>query len=123
MKALSELTGSEKARLLHELFPKEMPLLLADIKAFCENFRHNKEAYRPQWGSGFISFDYWQRLAEETSGILEKHTINMTRSSKVFADQLYFTYTAMLVTDRIIKYAEQTSQDEKFKLVVLALFT
>lgn len=123
MKPLNNLSGSEKARLLHELFPNEMPLLLEDIKIFCENFRHNKEVYRSQWASGFMSFDYWQKLGEETAGILEKHTSNILRSSKIFSDQLYFTYTSLFVTDRIIKYAEYKSKNEKFKLIVQALFT
>jgi len=123
MKPLITLSGSEKARLLHELFPDEMPLLLEDIKTFCENFKHNKEVYRAQWVEGFMSFDYWQSLSEETAGILKKHTFNMVRSSKVFADQLYFTYTSLFVTDRIIKYAEFQSTNEKFKKLVLVLFT
>ncbi|SDD66335.1 hypothetical protein [Pedobacter soli] len=123
MKPLTDLSGSEKARLLHELFPKEIPLLLADIKMFCESFKQNKEVFRSQWGDGFMSFDYWQNHSEETAGILRKHTFNMTRSSKVFSDQLYFTYTSLFVTDRIIKYAEHQSKDEKFKLIVQVLFT
>ncbi|WP_029275696.1 hypothetical protein [Pedobacter borealis] len=123
MKSLSTLSGSEKARLLHELFPSEMPMLLEDIKMFCENFKHNKEVYRSQWGEGFMSFDYWQTLSEETAAILKKHTYNMVKSSRMFSDQLYFTYTSLFVTDRIIKYAEHRSRDEKFKLIVQVLFT
>lgn len=123
MRALSVLTGSEKARLLHDLFPNEIPLLLEDISLFCGDFKAEKEKYREKWNSGFMSFDYWQSLAEETAGIIKKHGFNMKKSSRVFSDQLYFTYTSLFVTDRIIKYAEQHSKDEKFKLVVQALFT
>lgn len=123
MRALSLLTGSEKARLLHDLFPNEIPLLLEDISLFCAAFEAEKEKYREKWNSGFMSFDYWQSLAEETAGIIKKHGFNMKKSSRVFSDQLYFTYTSLFVTDRIIKYAEQHSKDEKFKLVVRALFT
>jgi len=122
MKALRLLSGAEKARLLHDLFPEEMPLLLEDIRQFCEDFKAGKEEYRKAWDSGFMSFDYWQTLAEETAGILKRHTVNMVRSSRVFSDQLYFTYTSLFVTDRIVKYAAKGSQDEKFKQAVILLF-
>lgn len=123
MKALMNLTGAEKARLLHDLFPLEIPSLLEDIAKFCEDFKADKEKYRAQWNSGFMSFDYWQGLADETAVILKKHSPFMKKSSRVFAEQLYFTYTSLFVTDRIIRYAEHHSKDEKFKLVVQALFT
>jgi len=121
MKALNQLMGSEKARLLHELFPEEIPLLIEDIAAFCEDFKANKAVYRPLWKNGFMSFDYWQGLAEETAGILKKHKHGM-KSSRVFSDQLYFTYTSLFVTDRILKYADKCD-NEKFRLAAQLLFT
>jgi len=58
MKSLNSLSGSEKARLLHELFPQEIPALLEHISKFCSDFKAEKEHYRTQWKSGFMSFDY-----------------------------------------------------------------
>lgn len=46
----------------------------------------------------------------------------MIKSSRVFSDQLFFTYTVFFVNDRIIKYAENVSENEKFKLAVTLLF-
>jgi hypothetical protein len=123
MKALNTLTGSEKARLLHELFPQEMPELLDNIERFCRDFKAEKEFYREKWSSGFMSFDYWQSLSEETAGLVKKHKHSMLKSSRVFSDQLFFSYTSLFVTDRIIKYAEQYSKEEKFKQAVALLFT
>ena len=123
MNALTTLAGSAKARLLHELFPNEIPELLENISQFCINFKENKEAYRKDWNSGFMSFDYWLSLSEETAVLLKRHTFQMIRSSKVFSDQLYFTYTSLFVTDRIVKYAEKISTNEKFKQAVTLLFT
>ncbi len=122
MKNLNTLTGSEKARLLHELFPNEIPALLENIISFCEYFKINQEEYRKSWNSGFMSFDYWLSLSEETAGLLKKYTHSMVKSSRVFSDQLYFTYTSLFVTDRIIKYAEKVSTDEKFKQAVILFF-
>jgi len=118
MKAIEDLTNTEKARLLHDLFPAEMPLFLAHLKNFCNDFRENKERYAKDWDSGFIGFDYWYSLTEETAGILKRHTYNMAKSSRVFSDQLFFTYTSLFVNDRIIKYADHKSMNEKFKIAV-----
>lgn len=121
MKALHTLTGAEKARLLHELFPDEIPTLLEAIEEFCADFKASKEEYREHWKEGFMPFEYWQGLAEETAGLLKKYKFNMKRSSRVFSDQLYYTYTSLFVTDRIVKYAE-ASDNAKFKLIVQAFF-
>lgn len=123
MKALHTLDGAAKARLLHDLFPHEMPALLDAINAFCADFAERKEEYRASWKDGFMPFDYWFSLSKETAELIKKYGFNLKRSSKVFSDQLYFTYTAMFVTDRIAKYAENTSTDEKFKLMVRVLFS
>lgn len=42
----------------------------------------------------------------------------MIRSNKVFFDQLYFNLQALFVNDRLIKYADKISGNEKFKLMV-----
>lgn len=91
MKALMNLTGADNARLLHDLFPLEIPSLLEDIAKFCEDFLADKEKFRAQWNSGFMSFDYWQSLADETVVILKKYSLCIKKSSRVFSEQLYFT--------------------------------
>lgn len=122
MKALKNLTNTEKARLLHDLFPEEMPLFLAHLQNVCNDFRENKEQYAKGWDSGFIGFDYWFSLSEETAGILKRHALNMSKSSKVFSDQLFFTYTCLFVNDRIIKYADHKSANDKFKIAVNLIY-
>lgn len=122
MKALHTLTGVEKAKLLHDLFPDEIPTLLEAIEEFCADFKARPEEYRKHWKDGFMTFEYWLGLAEETAGLLKKYKFNMKRSSRVFSDQLYFTYTSVFVTDRIVKYAEHASENARFKLIVQAFF-
>lgn len=122
MKAIEDLTNTEKARLLHDLFPAEIPLFLEHLKNVCNDFRENKEQYAKEWKSGFMGFDYWFSLSEETAGILKRHTHNMTKSSRVFSDQLFFTYTCLFVNDRIIKYADHKSVNGRFKIAVSLIY-
>jgi len=123
MKPLHTLTGSAKARLLHELFPGEIKGFIKYLREYSSHFCGHAEHYREQWKNGFLSFDYWLSLSGETTRLLERYEHDMTRNSKVFAEQLYFGYTGLFVTDCIVKYAERVSTDEKFKLTVLAFFT
>ena len=125
MKALNQLTNTDKAKLLHELFPDEIPALLDDIQAVYANFKANKEAYAKTWNFGLMSFDMWLQLAEQADKLINKHCTNMVRSSKVFSEQLFhsFDYTVLFVNDRIIKYAEGKSENNRFKMAVALFFT
>ncbi|RKR84270.1 hypothetical protein BDD43_4502 [Mucilaginibacter gracilis] len=125
MKALNQLTNTDKGKLLHELFPDEIPALLDNIQDVCAHFKSNRETYAKTWDFGLMSFDMWLQLAEQAEAIINKHRSNMVRSSKVFSEQLFhsFDYTVLFVNDRIIKYAEGKSENSKFKLAVILLFT
>lgn len=52
MKALDKFENTDKLRLLYDLFPQEMPFVLNDILAFCEDFKNNIDEYRKSWNSG-----------------------------------------------------------------------
>jgi len=42
----------------------------------------------------------------------------MAKNSRIFSDQLFFTYTSIFVNDSIIRYADQVSQNQKFKIAI-----
>lgn len=95
MKALNEYTNTDKAKLLHGFFPQEIPKLLNAIEAFCADFRENKEAHREAWKNGFLAFDFWFRLSEETANLIKQYRVDMLKSSSVFANQLCYSYTCL----------------------------
>lgn len=123
MKKLVEFNNGDKLRLLHDLFSDEIPMLLDHLQQVCADFREHKESYAKDWNNGFMPFDYWFSLSEQTAGLIKKYRFNMVRSSRVFSDQLSFTYAVIFVNDRIIKYADKFAADEKFKQAVILLFT
>lgn len=122
MKALHDFTNTDKAKLLHGFFSQEIPDLLNAIETFCAEFKENKEEHRKVWSSGFLGFDFWSGLSEETAGLIKKYQADMLKSSCVFAEQLCFGYTSLFLNDRIIKYADQVSQNQKFKIAVELLY-
>lgn len=123
MKALDKFDNRDKLRLLHDLFPKEIPMVLDHIQEVCADFKTNWEAYAKEWNDGFMPFDYWLGLSEQTAGLIKKYRLDMIRSSKVFSDQISYTYAVIFVNDRIVKYANSHSRNEKFRLAVTLLFT
>ncbi|MCX2479359.1 hypothetical protein OQY15_09680 [Pedobacter sp. MC2016-15] len=121
MKPLLEFTNTMKNKLLFDLFPNELPIFLEHLEKVCIDLETNKESYSQEWDTAFMPFSYWLSLSNATMDIIKKHSYNMKKSSKVFSDQLFYTYTSLFVIDRIIKFAER-SKDDKFKLAVVLLY-
>ena len=122
MKSVTRLDNTAKAKLLHELFPEEAGLFLMHLKQVCPEFERQQQQYRESWDFGFFSFNEWLSLSRQTLQRIERFEFNMSRSSKVFSDQLCFNLQALFVNDRIIKYADKISSNEKFKLMVQVLY-
>lgn len=122
MKALNKFQNTDKLKVLHELFPEEIPLVLDHIQQVCMDFQDNKQTYAKNWNDGFMPFDYWFNLSEQTAELIKKYRFNMVRSSRVFSDQLSYSHAVLFVNDRIVKYAENVCTNNKFKLAVALLF-
>ena len=122
MRSITQLHNTAKAELLHELFPEEAGSFLTHLKQVCLDFEQHQQQYRESWDFGFFSFDEWLSLSRQTLERMEKFEFNMTRSSKVFSHQLCFNLQALFVNDRVIKYADKISSNEKFKLMVQVLY-
>lgn len=123
MKTFKTFTNTDKAKLLHDLFPEEIPALLNEIQRVCAEFQKHKEKYAKDWDFGLMTFEMWLYLSEQANEIITRYRFNMVRSSRVFADQLCFTHAVLFINDRIIKYAEGVSKNEAFKLAVKMLYS
>lgn len=122
MKSNTNLDNTAKAKLLHELFPEEVKPFIEHLKQVCSDFEEHQQQYRESWDFGFFSFDEWLSLSRQTMERIKRFELDIIRSSKVFSDQLCFNLQALFVNDRIIKYADKISTNEKFKLMVQVLY-
>ena len=122
MKSLAQSDNTAKAKLLHELFPEEVKPLIENLKQVCADFEEREQEYRAGWNFGFFSFDQWLSLSRQTMQRIERFEPDMVRNSRVFSEQLCFNLQALFVNDRIIKYAEKISTNEKFRLMVQVLY-
>jgi len=122
MKTTQNLTNAEKAKLLHELFPDELPLFLEFLNRVCADFEENKEEHAKHWNNAFLPFHFWLHLSNETARILEKYRFHLARYSRPFSEKLFSTYTSLFVNDQIVKYADHSSDNDNFKIVVNLLY-
>lgn len=123
MKPLYQFTNYDKAKILHELFPVEIPSLLDNIVEFCADFRRNEQEYRKSWPeNAFTSFEVWQSYARETENVIREKRKSLVRSSSIFAREFCDMYIVFFCIDRIIKYAEHHSKNARFKITVDLLF-
>lgn len=123
MKPLNNFTNIDKAKLLHELFPDQIPLILDNILAVCEDLQTNREAYAAQWQPGFFTFENWLMLAQQAEKLIKRNRKDLHRSSKIFSEQLFniYDYTFLFFNDRICRYADVTDNG-KLKLAILLLY-
>ncbi|MET4141942.1 hypothetical protein [Pedobacter sp. UYP1] len=122
MKSLHDLTNTERAKLLYDLFPAEMPCFLKDLTNVCEELKEQKEKYLKEWDCAPMTFDFWFSIVADIADMLKRHNFIMSKSSTVFSDQLFFKHYSFFMNDRIIKYADRKSENEKFKIAVNLLY-
>ncbi len=122
MKALHQFFNTDKAALLFDLFPQEIPKLLTGINSYCDYIISNEETHRKEWGFGLFTFDYWLQLAKNTQDILNTGSENLAKRRRCFCDQLFEMPVVMFVIDATVKYAERHCDNKKFTAMVAILF-
>ena len=122
MQPLEQLSAMEKGRLLHELFPLEIPALLMYIKEVCNGIESHQEAIRLYWKSTWCTADYWFTLANNANRIIEQYGYKLSKNSRLFAHQLFKGDTALFTIGCMVKYAEIKSNNEPFQKAIEMLF-
>lgn len=111
----------ERGKLLAALFPDEVQGILYSLQQACQYMTENEEAIREGWDSGFFPFGFWQRIAANVAEALRKYDSRLTKSSSLFADQLFDGYNGMFTIDCILKQAKH-SENLKYRQAVALLF-
>jgi hypothetical protein len=121
MKPLQNLNNVEKGKLLAGLFPYELQGILDSLQRACQYLTDNEEGIHEGWDNGFFPFAFWQRIAANVEEVLRKYDNRLTKSSSLFADQLFDSYNALFTIDCIIKQAKH-SENPKYRQAVALLF-
>jgi hypothetical protein len=123
MKPLTELTQADKAKLLHDLFPQDVPALLKYLKGVCEAMQDNPQVYHQLLDNRFASIDEWQSYTMDMNRRLEQYGNRFSTRSRLFGDQLFdgaltvFTLYCLKLYTQTVKHP-----NEKFTAAIKLLF-
>jgi hypothetical protein len=123
MKPLEKLSNVEKGRLLHQLFPQEIPELLEFVLGMCVAIRGQEAMHREEWNNGIFGFDFWLSLIKNTQEHIEQYGKGLHKSSRLFSDQLFDGYMALYMTHALTTYTSTLQHPQhKFITAVDLLF-
>jgi hypothetical protein len=123
MKPLENLINVEKARLLHKLFPQEIPALLEYTNNMCLTIQEDEQLTRNQWENGLLTVEAWLSFVEEVRSKIDKYGKRLLTQSSLFADQLFDGYTALYMVHCMTLYTTtRKHNNRKFMLAIDLLF-
>ena len=123
MKPLENLINVEKARLLHELFPQEIPALLEYTRNMCLTIQEDEQLTREQWENGLFTVEVWLSFVEEIKSKIYKYGKRLHTHSRLFADQLFDGYAAFYMVHCMALYITiRKHGNHKFVLAIDLLF-
>ena len=123
MKPLTQLTNTDKAELLHQLFPDEIPQLLQFVQGLCEAIQENEETYLQKWDNGLFGFGFWLNQLREVESKIKKYDKRLHSDSQLFAEQLFDGFLDMYMVHCLTIYTTTRQHpNQKFIIAINLLF-
>ena len=123
MKPLDNLINVERAKLLHELFPQEIPALLEYTNNMCITIQEDEQLTRSQWENGLLTVEAWLSFVEEVRSKINRYGKRLHTQSRLFADQLFDGHTALYMVHCMTLYTTiRKHNNYKFALAIDLLF-
>ncbi|TRW21553.1 hypothetical protein FMM05_20055 [Flavobacterium zepuense] len=123
MKTLEVMTNVEKAGVLFDLFPREIPEFLDAIHGMCQAVKEDEDGHKRAWNNGFLNWDLWFALLTEAERKIRRYKTKMAKNKRLFADQLFDGYVVMYTVHCLTSYAPTRQlANRKFTLAVDLLF-
>ncbi|MFT4093242.1 MAG: hypothetical protein QM640_06345 [Niabella sp.] len=120
---MENLINVEKAKLLHELFPQEIPALLEYIRNMCLTIQEDEQLTRSRWENTLLTFEAWLSFVKEAQSKIDKYGNRLHTQSRLFADQLFDGYVALYTIHCLTLYTTtQRHSNQKFAAAIYLLF-
>lgn len=114
MLALENMIIQERAILLHQLFPNEMPALIQYMYDMAEAIQELKEANRKAWRNDKISFDQWLSMIAIAKDQIYNYQELLIADAEIFGLQLFadsvFPFTVYCALTQILTIAQPNPQ-------------
>ncbi len=123
MKPLNKMNNVEKGKLLFELFPEEMPSLIAFMKEFTLSIINDPGKMKAKAIDQIHTTEFWQGLTDNAKRKLDLYGNKLAKRSPLFSDQLFDGYNSIYAVYCLHEYIRsQNYTNRKFRLGVLLLF-
>lgn len=113
MKPIEDLTNVDKAKILFQLFPKEMPALIEFITSMCITIKEDEQVNRSKWDNGFMDFDYYLSLIGLVQDKIARYGKKLHSSYHLFGDQLFDGMLAIFANHCIRVYVTTRQHPNK----------
>lgn len=120
MKCLKSLTNVERAKLLYDLLPEEMPALYERIEVISKMVVDRAEELRATWSNPILSANEWIMLATDMQNQLKQHTGKL-KTAKAYSEELFGGFLGMFSAHCVAQHASQTD-NRKFQAAATLFF-
>lgn len=121
MKPLNNLNNVERAKLLFELHPAQIPAFIKYATEVLNRQLADVTDLKANWNNGMISAEYWIGLMFDLRKQIVKYNPQISKSKALFSDQLFDGFLALITTTILGNYIA-VNKDTKFNLTVQLLF-
>lgn len=123
MQTLHNLNNVQRAKLLFDLLPADIPAFVDFTKSLAEQAKENSDALREKWQTPLLNVEMWIRLAQAVHESIDKYGIKLSKSGRLFSDQLFDGYLALFSVHCLQQFVQHTELKEpRFKAAVAVLF-
>lgn len=124
LKKIKKMTIVERARMLHELFPDEIPGLINYVDGMCSTILEDTEANKELWKITVLPFNLWLEQLKAVQNEIHTYREKLHQKSTLFADLLFDGYRACFLIDCLRIYiSTQKHSNWKFSAMLEILFS
>jgi hypothetical protein len=123
MKPLNKLSNVERAELLFELFPEEMPKFISFMTELTKAINEDPAQLKSKAIDQIHTTEFWQELVNIAQKKLEQYGNRLAKQSKLFSEQLFDGYDSIYAGYCLHQYViKNEGLNRKFKNTVMLFF-
>jgi hypothetical protein len=123
MKPLNKLSNVERAKLLFELFPEEMPKFISFIRGLTQAIIQDPSKLRSKAIDQIHTTEFWQELVSNAKRRLDQYGNKLAKRSRLFSEQLFDGYDSIYAGYCLHQYIiKDEGLNRKFRNAVILLF-
>lgn len=121
MKPIQRLSLKRKIKILHSLFPAEIPEYISYLKNCAIETMDDTEEIARGWGTNVVQHGYWTFLANRTFDCIRRYGDSFDHCGKLFARHLFKDRVCLFTLHTLMRYIETKDCSPKFAIAVKLL--